>query len=104
VRSCINSVNRFATVVYKFMYFIFATTAGYIILINEEFFPSALGGSGDARKSFEGFPFQPHTPYLREYVAHDQRAHALGLAETKVAPFCLSLMSIACLVHQVLLD
>lgn len=72
-------LNRFGHVVYKFCYFIFATAAGFYVLMDSDFFPAALGGNGDPLRCFEHFPFGTLTPYLKEYYLIQLGYHSQSL-------------------------
>lgn len=51
----VDRVERFATVLFKFLYFVVITTGGYWIMHDQPWFPTVLGGSGSIDRSFEGF-------------------------------------------------
>ena len=50
-------VDRFAGVVFKFVYFFFISIYGFYLLRDREWLPSVLGGSGDIANCFRGLPF-----------------------------------------------
>lgn len=51
-RICADRVERFATVLFKFMYFSIITGAGYYVMRNEKWFPPVLGGKGVIREAY----------------------------------------------------
>uniref|UniRef100_K3X972 TLC domain-containing protein n=1 Tax=Globisporangium ultimum (strain ATCC 200006 / CBS 805.95 / DAOM BR144) TaxID=431595 RepID=K3X972_GLOUD len=52
-------VERFTTVLFKFIYFVGITYAGYYTMGHEEWFPKSLGGSGDMTKAYYLFNEAP---------------------------------------------
>jgi hypothetical protein len=51
-------VQRFATVFFKFSFYVVITSVGFAVLKDEPWFPTALGGSGSVERNYETL----HTP------------------------------------------
>ena len=43
------------------------TAFAYSVMKNADWFPTLLGGTGDVKAVFNGFPYAAHIPYLKEY-------------------------------------
>uniref|UniRef100_A0AAV1TR36 TLC domain-containing protein n=1 Tax=Peronospora matthiolae TaxID=2874970 RepID=A0AAV1TR36_9STRA len=59
-------VLRFATVLFKFIYFVCITLVGFKVMHDEPWFPAALGGKGEILKSVDTFS-QPPSSALKYY-------------------------------------
>ncbi|TYZ67243.1 hypothetical protein PybrP1_010735 [[Pythium] brassicae (nom. inval.)] len=65
-RSSEDRVERFTTVLFKLAYFVGITYAGYATMGHEVWFPTSLGGRGDATNAFLVVE-EPPSPALRRY-------------------------------------
>jgi hypothetical protein len=72
-------VERFATVCFKFLYFLIITVWGYILLKDQSWFPPILGGSGDVRNCWVDYPFPVPLPSLKEYYMVELAYHVQSL-------------------------
>ncbi|TMW61309.1 hypothetical protein Poli38472_013772 [Pythium oligandrum] len=58
-RTSEDRVERFATVLFKFLYFILITAAGVYVMKDETWFPEVLGGSGSVKNAFTNLKTPP---------------------------------------------
>lgn len=65
--------------IYKSIYFIWATSWGYIVLKDQPYLPPWFGGSGSIDVSFEGWPYPSHCPSLKNYFLITMGYHVGGL-------------------------
>jgi hypothetical protein len=72
-------VERFATVCFKFLYFLIITTWGYILLKDQSWFPPILGGSGDVQHAWDDFPCPPVLHGLTAYYMIELAYHVQSL-------------------------
>lgn len=52
---------------------------GFKVLLPQPYMPLALGGSGDLRAAWAGWPYSPHTPQLKELILVLSGYHMGGL-------------------------
>ena len=64
---------------YKMIYHQCIVIWGYILIKDKDYMPFSLGGKGDFNQSFVGFPYQQHSPYLKEYFEITTGFHLAGL-------------------------
>lgn len=64
--------------IYKAIYFIIAVAWGYKILKDEPYFPPSLGGKGDLKKGFVGYPYAKHSPQFKEILLWTSAYHFGG--------------------------
>jgi len=72
-------VDRFGTVMFKFIFFVFVTTYGYMLMKDCDFFPPQLGGHGTVSNAFMDFPFTPINPGLQTYYLIELGYHVQSL-------------------------
>lgn len=63
---------------YKAIYFVWATTWGYLVLKDQYYMPRYLGGSGDFNKCMDEYPYANHVPELKEYLLITMGYHVGG--------------------------
>lgn len=61
-------VAKMASMLYKFMFFVFSVTWGWIVMKDAKNLPPALGGKGDVKRSFENYPYADHPKNLALYL------------------------------------
>jgi len=68
-----------AECVYGFIYFVFISIYGYVIMKDEPYFPRALGGSGDYNLCTMDFPYKARNPSLENFVMISLAYHTTSL-------------------------
>ncbi|DAZ93284.1 TPA: LOW QUALITY PROTEIN: hypothetical protein N0F65_001123 [Lagenidium giganteum] len=66
-RESLDRCERFATVVFKFCFYVFITWLGFHVMKDEIWFPKELGGSGDASNCYRVLEIPPSAA-LKNYV------------------------------------
>ena len=63
---------------YKMCYFIFASAWGYMIMLDQPYFPKVMGGNGVFDKGWDGYPYQKQDPRLKNYLLITMGYHVGG--------------------------
>jgi len=79
-------IERFAAVVFKFVYFSCITIWGFYLLSSREWFPTFLGGEGDIKKCYEDYPNQVIPEEIRIYFLFQLAYHCHSLIFQFILP------------------
>jgi len=71
--------------IYKFFYFTFAVTWGYVVLKDTDYLPPSLGGSGDISKVWNNVEAPIHAPGMKMYTLVTMGYHVGGLVTHLIA-------------------
>jgi ceramide synthetase len=72
-------VERCGTVMFKLLYFIALSAAGWHLLHDQPYLPAELGGSGHADHAFTGYPMHPLSPWIKYYYMFQLGYHTQSL-------------------------
>ena len=61
--------------IYNLIFYTFTTAWGYHILKDTDYMPWAIGGTGDIANWSKDFPYQKHTPGLKQYFLFTMGHH-----------------------------
>lgn len=68
-----------AACIYKFIYFCSVSIWGYMIMKDEPWMPTYLGGKGDIANAFKDYPYTVVSQKLKDYIVITQGYHLTSL-------------------------